>query len=124
MTYSGFLDFNELMNKAVCGLSDYEIQELVDIQGLFRNDSGPPIIEVTDDDFLDVQEDNNVTQFSDKPSTSLSSEVKSNLDALEISSIPASTRIQQNTFYQRFFTFLQEKSLSSDFANMTKNRDV
>ena len=124
MTYSGLLDFDGLTNNAVCGLSDYEIQELVDVQELFRNDSGLPIIDVNDDDFLDVQTDDvklDPDELMNKSSTSLSSEVKSTLDALEMSSIPDSTRMQQKTFSQRFLTFLQEKSLSSDFAKMTKS---
>ena len=117
MTYSGLLDFSQLSNNSLCGLSNDEIQEIVDIRSFLRDEENLPLLDITESDFSNAQ----TSAQSSNASITLPSQVQSNLEALELSAIPTSTLSQQKRFSQKFTEFLKEKNFSSDFSNLSKS---
>lgn len=123
MAYRGLLDLRQLKGNAICDLENNEIQEIVDIQDILRNDDF--MNEATDKitNWINASEQQGMSQHHQgnlQDESQLSNENNQSLDELEKYASAKSTQQQMERHSRTSKTFLKEHNLNTDISNLSK----
>lgn len=94
MTWNGLIDFSKLPENSICGLTDSQIDEIMEFQA--NIDSSKNVISA------------NTIPYDD-------------LNQLAESAVPQSTATQQKKYFEKFFNFLVSNGLKTDIISLSKN---